>query len=159
MKDNWDGLKIPNVSLESSSGKNLELPQDILGTWSLFFFYPKDDTPGCTLQACNYRDHLLEFQKNSIEIYGISMDDLNSHKDFINKFDLNFILLTDTNAELSGQLEVYGEQEWKGKLYMGLSRDSFLIDPEGVIRKVWRKVDPQTTIQETLAEAVELIGG
>jgi peroxiredoxin Q/BCP len=149
MNDKLVGTKVPHVKLESSKGGMLEFPQDISGKWTLLYFYPKDDTPGCTKQACTYRDQYEEFKKRNINLFGVSLDDLHSHDAFIKKFNLNFPLLADTKHELSAALGSYGEQEWKGKKSMGLSRDTFLIDPKGEIKAVWRKVDPTTTVQET----------
>lgn len=147
-------LTLPNVTLHSSTQKAWSIPTDFLGKWTLLYFYPKDDTPGCTVQACAYRDHKKEWEKSGLNVLGVSMDDLTSHDTFTRKFELNFPLLADTEKKLAIALKVYGEQEWQGKTYMGLSRDSFLINPKGEIIKEWRKVDPKTTVSETLKEAL-----
>jgi peroxiredoxin Q/BCP len=153
MADSWVGKTLPNVTLPSSEGGSVQIPKDIQGKWTLLYFYPKDDTPGCTKQACSYRDHIGEFKKSGIQIYGVSLDDLSSHDSFIKKYSLNFPLLSDSSHQLSEALGTYGEQEWKGQKFKGLSRDTFLIDPEGKIREVWRKVNAEQTMSETLQAA------
>jgi thioredoxin-dependent peroxiredoxin len=153
MTENWVHQELPKVTLESSEGGAVRLPDDLRGKWSLLYFYPKDDTPGCTRQACSYRDNLDQFNRLGIKLYGISGDDLGSHGSFIKKFSLNFPLLSDTGNQLSKALGVYGEQEWKGVKSMGISRDTFLINPEGRIQQVWRKVSPDKTMEETLRAA------
>ena len=148
---------LPQMSLMSSTGDAVEIPGDFEGQWTVLYFYPKDDTPGCTKQACSYRDHVEAFDELDAEVVGVSMDPLASHKDFIKKYNLNFMLLADVDHRLSEKLGVYGDQEWQGKVFKGLSRDTFLIDPEGVIRMVWRKVDPTTTMAETHAKLQALL--
>lgn len=150
MSDSWEGKKLPNVTLKSTEGNEVHLPDDLLGAWTILYFYPKDDTPGCTKQACSYRDHLAQFLSSGAKVYGISLDSIESHKDFIQKYSLTFPLLSDSEHQLSEELGVYGEQSWKGKSFLGLSRDSFLIDPQGQVAKVWRKVDPVESVASTL---------
>lgn len=147
---NDPAIELPRVTLLSSAGGTVTFPDDVKGKWTLIYFYPKDDTPGCTKQACSYRDHYAEFKKLGITLFGVSLDDLTSHNAFIQKYSLNFPLLADTQHELSEALGVYGDQEWKGKTFKGLSRDTVLIDPQGKVRQAWRKVNPETTMQETL---------
>ncbi|MCB1199744.1 MAG: peroxiredoxin [Leptospiraceae bacterium] len=146
------GKVLPSVSLDSSAGGKVNLPGDIKGHYTVLYFYPKDDTPGCTKQACAYRDHLKDFTDLGAKVYGVSLDDLTSHDAFINKYSLNFPLLADVDKELSTALGVYGDQQWGDKVFKGLSRDSFLIDPEGKIVKIWRKVNPTESIAETYEE-------
>ncbi len=142
MTDAQLGTNIPTLSLISSEGTTIKLPQDWKGKWVVLYFYPKDDTPGCTKQACSYRDSIEDFKKRGVLIYGVSLDDLTSHEKFIKKYNLNFPLLSDSNHELSQTLGVYS-----GK---GLSRDSFLINPQGQVSEIWRKVKPDTTVSEIL---------
>jgi peroxiredoxin Q/BCP len=158
-QDSLVGRSLPHLKLASTEGRTVELPQDLLGRWTLLYFYPKDDTPGCTQQACSYRDNIASFRKLGVQVLGVSLDDLSSHDGFIQKFSLNFPLLADTQHELSAALGVYGEQEWKGQKFQGLSRDTFLIDPQGKIRDVWRKVSPATTMQETFDRVSSRISG
>lgn len=153
--DTMIGKRVPELTLKSSAGGEVQFPKDVEGKWTLLYFYPKDDTPGCTKQACFYRDKQSQIQGLGIQLFGVSLDDLDSHDAFINKFNLNFPLLADVDHSLSESLGVYGEQEWNGKKFKGLSRDTFLIDTEGVIRAVWRNVNPETTVEETLNTAKE----
>lgn len=151
------GKMLPQVKLESMTGNGagqVDLPQSVLGKWTILYFYPKDDTPGCTKQACGYQKALSEFESLGVQVWGVSLDDLQSHQAFAAKLSLSFPLLADTEHVLSDALGVYGEQEWKGQKFMGLSRDTFIIDPEGKVAHEWRGVDPISTISETL-EAVK----
>jgi thioredoxin-dependent peroxiredoxin len=151
--DQWIGKKLPELTLESTRGESIQIPEGLEGQWTVLYFYPKDDTPGCTKQACGYRDQMAQFKDAEIEVLGVSLDDLSSHQSFISMFELNFPLLVDADHQLSEALGVYGDQEWKGRVFKGLSRDSFLINPEGKVAAVWRKVNPEETVEETLAEA------
>lgn len=150
MSDSINGQELPQLQLSVSGGDELSLPEDFKGQWTLLYFYPKDDTPGCTKQACGYRDQIEDFKKLGVQVYGVSGDDLTSHSAFIEKFTLNFPLIYDRDFQLSQFLGAYGEQEWKGKKFKGISRDTFAIDPEGKVAMVWRKVDPTETITRTL---------
>jgi peroxiredoxin Q/BCP len=143
---------LPTVSLTSTENKSYKLPDDFKGKWIVLYFYPKDDTPGCTKQACSYRDNISEFKNIGAEVVGVSLDDESSHENFKNKYSLNFPLLSDKDHALSEALGVYGDQEWMGKVFKGLSRDTFLINPEGKIIKIWRKVSPTSTMSETFEE-------
>lgn len=157
MDDSMIGKKFPNAMLEVSSGGKVAVPGAFQGKWTVLYLYPKDDTPGCTKQACSYRDNIGQFRKVGVEVYGLSADDLASHGAFQEKYQLNFPLLSDPGKILIEALGSYGEQEWQGKKFKGISRDTFLIDPRGVIRDVWRKVRPETTTQETYASALKLM--
>lgn len=147
----------PHMTVHVAGGEDLNLPEDFKNRWTLLYFYPKDDTPGCTVQACSYRDNIHAFSDLGVSIYGVSLDDLTSHEDFREKYHLNFPLIYDADKKLSEFAGAYGEQEWSGKKFMGLSRDTVLINPQGKIEKVWRKVNPQTTVQETLEVVRELV--
>ena len=155
MTTHTENLKLPALSLQDGHGKTWNVPTDFLGKWTILYFYPKDDTPGCTIQACTYRDEKQYWEKSGLVVLGVSADGVDSHKEFTQKFDLNFPLLADVNNQLSQALGVWGEQEWGGKKYMGLSRDSFLINPQGEIVKIWRKVNPKETVTETVGQALE----
>lgn len=152
------GTLLPDCDLPSSAGGSVKLPDDLRGKWSLLYFYPKDDTPGCTKQACSYRDNIAGFTTLGAQVFGVSLDDLASHASFKEKFSLNFPLLYDKDRILSDALGVYGETTIKERVFRGLSRDTFLINPEGKIAKVYRKVNPLTTVAETLADLKALIG-
>jgi peroxiredoxin Q/BCP len=153
MADAIEGKALPSLSLEATKVGKVELPKDFLGKVSIIYFYPKDDTPGCTKQACSYRDDSATFRELGIALYGVSLDDLTSHDAFSTKFSLDFPLISDPEHKLADFFGVYGEREWNGKKFMGLSRDSFLIDAEGKVVRAFRRVDPTTTANETLAAA------
>jgi len=127
---------------------------DLKGKSVVLYFYPKDDTPGCTKEACNFRDanHLL--QKRGVVVLGVSTDDVTSHQKFADKYSLPFPLLADTDATVAQRYGVYGEKNMYGKKYMGVNRETFLIDKDGVVRKIWHKVKPDDHANEVL-EAVE----
>lgn len=157
MTDSCLGKPLPTLTLKATEVGSVALPADLLGTYSVLYFYPKDDTPGCTKQACAYRDD-ERFKQLGVKLFGVSLDDMDSHEAFREKFSLSFPLLSDPNHELADALGVYGEREWQGKKFMGLSRDSFLIDPEGKVARVWRGVNPLTTAEETYQAALEAKG-
>lgn len=151
--DNLVGTMIPEMKLDVIPGGSLNLPGAFLGKWTILYFYPKDDTPGCTKQACGYQEQRAAFVDADLQLFGVSLDDVDSHQAFQDKFGLDFPLIADTEAKLSTALGVYGDQEWQGKVYQGLSRDSFLIDPKGKIVAEWRKVNPVESVTETIKAA------
>ena len=152
--DRYLGKEIPSMTLESSVGGRVSFPQDLKGKWTLIYFYPKDDTPGCTKQACSYRDSMADFKKLGVQVYGVSTDDLHSHDAFIKKFSLNFPLLADTSHTLGEALGTFEDRGIISKLLKMTSRDSFLIGPDAKVCEVWRKVSPTVTMAETY-EAVK----
>ena len=121
------------------------------GTWVVVYFYPKDNTPGCTIEAEQFRDTEQEFAKRNTIVLGVSKDTCASHKKFIEKKRLPFTLVADTEHTLMDAFGVWGERTFMGKKYMGTSRTTFLIDPEGVIVYVWETVKPAGHAQEVLA--------
>ena len=149
MTDSIEGKTLPRLSLRATSIGQLTLPDDLKSGWTLLYFYPKDDTPGCTKQACAYRDDSQKFQELGVKVYGVSLDDLASHEAFTSKYELNFPLLSDPDHQLADFFGVYGEREWQGKKFNGLSRDTFLIDPTGKVARAFRGVNPMSTAQET----------
>jgi peroxiredoxin Q/BCP len=118
---------------------------------TVLYFYPKDDTPGCTAEACSFRDANHEMQKRGIVVLGISTDSVASHKKFAEKYGLPFPLLSDEDAHVALEYGVYGEKNMYGKKFMGVSRSTFLIDKDGVVRKIWHKVKPEGHADEVLA--------
>jgi thioredoxin-dependent peroxiredoxin len=120
----------------------------------VLYFYPRDDTPGCTKEACSFRDANHEMQKRGIVVLGVSADSVDSHRKFAEKYGLSFPLLADTDTSVSQRYGVYGEKNMYGKTYMGVNRETFLIDKDGVVRKIWHKVKPEEHANEVL-EAVE----
>ena len=133
------GNLFPNFSLPNQDGKVTTLG-DFAGSWLVIYFYPKDDTPGCTIQGKSFTATKADFDASGIKVVGVSADDVASHKDFCNKFAFTIDLLADPDSSLIKQLGI-GQAEWKGMKFW--ERTSFVIDPKGVIRKVYEKVDPQ----------------
>jgi len=123
----------------------------------VLYFYPRDDTPGCTAEACSFRDANREMQKRGIIVLGVSADDIESHQKFADKYGLPYPLLADTDTTVSQLYGVWKEKYYAGKTYMGINRETFLIDKDGVVRKVWPKVKAAEHAQEVL-EAVESLG-
>lgn len=126
------------------------------GKWVFLYFYPKDNTPGCTVEACSVRDNLEALQKKGVIVFGISTDSAVSHKKFEDKYQLNFALLADEEKNVVNDYGVWGEKSFLGKTYMGTKRMSFLIDPQGKIAKIYEKVNPKTHIQDVLKDLENL---
>jgi peroxiredoxin Q/BCP len=124
---------------------------------TVLYFYPKDDTPGCTVEACSFRDANQEMQKRGIIVLGISADDLVSHQKFAGKYGLPFPLLADTDTSVCQRYGVWKQKGMFGKKYMGVNRETFLIDKEGIIRKIWHKVKADGHAQEVL-NTIEALG-
>jgi peroxiredoxin Q/BCP len=127
------------------------------GHTTVLYFYPKDDTPGCTAEACSFRDANREMQKRGIVVLGVSADSVESHQKFADKYGLPYPLLADTDTTVSQMFGVWKEKNYAGKTYMGINRETFLIDKDGVVRKVWPKVKAAEHAQEVL-EAIESLG-
>ena len=123
----------------------------------VLYFYPKDDTPGCTTEACSFRDANHIMQQRGIVVLGVSADDVTSHKKFVEKFGLPFTLLADTDKTVSQAYGVWKEKGMFGKKYMGINRETFIIDKEGVVRKAWHKVKADGHAQEVL-KTIETLG-
>jgi peroxiredoxin Q/BCP len=123
----------------------------------VLYFYPKDNTPGCVAEACSFRDANHEMQKRGIVVLGVSADDLASHQKFAEKYGLPFPLLADTDTTVSQLYGVWKEKNMYGKKYMGVNRETFLIDKDGIVRKIWHKVKAAEHAQEVL-EAIESLG-
>lgn len=135
------GDKAPDFNLPDQDGKMHTL-KDYAGKWVLIYFYPKDNTPGCTKEACGLRDGIPDFGTLGMEVLGVSKDSEASHQKFIAKYDLNFSLLADTDTEMMQAYGAWGEKSMFGKKYMGTMRNSYLIDPKGNIAKIYEKVKP-----------------
>ncbi len=127
------------------------------GHTTVLYFYPKDDTPGCTAEACSFRDANREMQKRGIVVLGVSADSVESHQKFADKYGLPYPLLADTDTTVSQLYGVWKEKNYAGKKYMGINRETFLIDKDGIVRKVWSKVNAAEHAQEVL-EAIESLG-
>jgi len=133
----------PEFSLNDQDGKVHTLA-DYAGKWVILYFYPKDDTPGCTVEACSFRDNSAELASLGASVLGVSRDTIASHAKFTNKHKLNFPLLSDTTGEVCKAYGVLKEKSMFGKKYIGISRDTFLIDPQGTVVKEYRGVNPLT---------------
>ncbi len=144
-------MKAPEFNLLDQNGDAHTLSQ-YLGQFVLLYFYPKDDTPGCTIEACSFRDNLSELKKLNVVVLGASGDDVDSHGKFVKKFDLNFPLLADTDHKVREAYSVYGEKSMFGKLFMGYKRHSFLINREGDIVKHYENVKPEEHVAEIIAD-------
>ncbi len=143
------GAKAPDFSLQDQSGTTHNL-SDYKGKKVVLYFYPKDDTPGCTAQACNLRDNLASLSGKGITVLGASTDDTASHSKFEKKYDLNFPLLADTDKTLVADYDVWGEKKFMGKTYMGTARVTYLIGEDGSIDHVIEKVDTKDHARQIL---------
>ncbi len=148
-----EGKKLPAVSFTDQYGKAVKSSE--LKAPFVLYAYPKDDTPGCTKEACGIRDDWSKFQKAGLSVYGISKDDAKSHQKFIAKYDLPFTLLTADEAGLA-KLGFWGEKSMYGKKYMGILRNSYLVGPDGKVAKTYVKVKPEEHSAEILADFAAL---
>ncbi len=144
------GRTAPDFSLPSTTGENISLRQFKGKKTVILYFYPKDETPGCTKEACEFRDHSAEFEKHSAVIFGVSTDDIESHQHFRDKHKLPFPLLADVDATVSKQFGVYKQKNLYGKKYMGIERTTFVIDRTGRIAQIYPKVKVEGHIQDLL---------
>lgn len=149
------GTAAPTFTLPDQDGKEHSL-SEYAGKWVLIYFYPRDDTPGCTIEACTIRDQFKDFTKIGAVVLGISTDSVASHKKFATSYNLPFTLLADVNKEVVGAYGVFGEKKFMGRTYMGTNRMSFLINPEGKVAKVYEKVKPLMHAAEVIADLTEL---
>lgn len=150
------GDKAPEFSLPTQDGGIVSL-KDMKGKPVVLYFYPKDDTPGCTKEACAFRDAYSDFQKAGAVVLGASTDPEKSHKKFADKFTLPFPLLADTEKKLVADYGVWGEKTFMGRKYMGTHRVTFLIGRDGRIAKIWPEVKPEQHAGEVL-EAIRALG-
>jgi thioredoxin-dependent peroxiredoxin len=144
------GQSVPDFELSTDGGK-LVSKKSLLGSRYVLYFYPKDDTPGCTKEACGFRDHEVDFSNIKTKVFGISADSTASHEKFVKKYSLNFPLLSDPNRVLIEGLGCWVEKSMYGKKYMGIARATFVVDAKGVIEQVWEKVDVGTHAADVLA--------
>ena len=145
-----EGRKAPAFSLKDQAGKTHSL-KDYAGRPVVLYFYPKDDTPGCTTEACNFRDALPDFSKIKATILGVSVLDSSSKAQFAAKHELNFPLLADEDHAVADKYGAWQEKSMYGRKYMGIERSTFLIDGKGVLRREWRKVKVPGHAEEVLA--------
>ncbi len=145
-----EGKPAPDFELKSDSGDTVKL-SGLRGKPVVLYFYPKDDTPGCTTQACGIRDAYGEFERAGAVVLGVSPDDESSHVKFRNKYELPFTLLADTDHAVAEQYGVWGEKKYMGKAYMGVNRSTFVIDADGNVKKVMHDVKPATHADDVLS--------
>ena len=141
----------PDFSVASNGGGKVSLA-DFKGKPVILYFYPKDDTPGCTKEACAFRDGFAEFKKRGAVVLGVSTDPVKSHDKFAEKFQLPFTLLADVDKRIVTAYGVWGEKSFMGRKYLGTHRVTFLIGPDGRIKKIWPQVKPDEHAAEVLAE-------
>lgn len=148
--------KAPDFSLQDQNGKTHTL-KDYAGKWLVIYFYPKDDTPGCTTEACSFRDErdvIAELGK--AEVVGVSKDSVASHKKFADKYNLNFTLLSDESLDTIKAFNAWGERSMYGKIYMGIMRSTFIVDPNGNIVKEYPKVTPKNHAVQIIEDLQKL---
>ena len=143
------GDRAPEFTLKDKNGNDVRL-SDFIGKKVVLYFYPKDNTPGCTRQACAFAGAYAEFQKRGVEVIGISRDGIASHVNFAGKYNLPFVLLSDPDLEAIGAYGVWQEKKLYGKVSFGIVRTTFIIDENGIIEKVMPKVKPDTNAAEIL---------
>ncbi len=141
----------PALTLPDQTG-TIQSLNNYVGTWVLVYFYPKDDTPGCTTEACTLRDKYAEYKEHGITILGVSADSVKSHEKFAQKYDLPFTILADEAKEAVNAWGVWGEKSFLGKKFMGIKRTSFLVDPKGKIAKIYENVKPADHAAEVLSD-------
>ncbi|MBM3924736.1 MAG: thioredoxin-dependent thiol peroxidase [SAR202 cluster bacterium] len=144
------GDKAPDFSLPASNGKTISL-KGLAGKKVVLYFYPKDDTPGCTKEACGFRDANIELGKLGVQVLGVSAQNVASHQKFTQKYNLNFPLLADTEKTAANAYGAWGEKVFMGRKTIGMIRKTFLIDEKGKIAKVWPKVKAEGHAEEVLA--------
>jgi peroxiredoxin Q/BCP len=143
------GNKAPAFTTKDAAGRTIKL-KDFKGQKVVLYFYPKDDTPGCTKEACSFRDDFAIFKKRGINVLGISPDSEASHKKFAAKYKLPFTLLSDPDHAIADSYGPYGQKKFMGRTYMGILRTTFLIDENGKIKRVFEKVKPDEHAREVL---------
>ena len=149
------GDKAPNFNLPTDGGGNISL-KDLKGETVILYFYPKDDTPGCTKEACGFRDALPDFSKVKATVIGVSKDPVKKHDKFKDKYDLTFPLASDEDGAVCEAYGAWVEKSMYGRKYMGIDRSTFLIDGKGVIRGIWRKVKVPGHVDEVLKATQDL---
>ena len=145
-----EGDPAPEFSAATSGGGNVALA-DLKGKPVILYFYPRDDTPGCTKEACAFRDHFADFKKQGAVVLGVSTDPVKSHDKFVAKFKLPFALLADEDRKIVEAYGVWGQKSFMGRKYLGTHRVTFLIGPDGRIQKIWPQVKPAEHAAEVLA--------
>jgi len=148
-----EGQPAPDLELESDTGGRVKLA-DFRGKTVVLYFYPKDDTPGCTTEACEFRDTYDRFREQGVEVIGVSPDPVQSHQKFKSKHELPFLLLADPEHKLAEAYGVWGEKKYMGRTYMGINRSTFVIDPEGKVAKAMVGIKPAGHAAQILDQLV-----
>ncbi len=150
------GKALPNLSLKNQNGRSIKLAEEVGSKDKvILYFYPKDDTPGCTTEACGFRDNLNRLKSSGALVLGVSPDSPESHQKFIKKYGLNFDLLSDPNHELAEALKVWKEKSFMGKTHMGIERSTFVLS-KGKIAKAWQPVKVEGHVDEVLSKVEKL---
>ena len=152
---NQPPFKAPDFSLPDENGDIKKLT-DFRGSWLILYFYPKDDTPGCTVEACSFRDGRDVLQQKGAKVIGVSKDGVASHKKFTDKYKLNFTLLSDPALEVVKSYGAYGKKKMFGKVFPGVKRNTYLINPAGEIVKKYFGVNPTTHVKDIIKDMDEL---
>lgn len=145
------GAQVPDMTLANDLGGEVRLA-DLKGSPYILYFYPKDDTPGCTKEACSFRDSYQALKAAGVEVYGVSPDSVGSHKKFREKYYLQFPLLSDPDHALADALGAWGEKSFMGKKFKGILRTTFVVGPDGTIQRVYPNVKPDEHAQEILRD-------
>ena len=149
-----EGDKAPSFNMPTNKGENVSLSK-LRGKKVVLYFYPRDDTPGCTKEACGFRDDLSKYKKAGAVVIGVSRDSVESHEKFVNKFDLNFMLASDKGGDVCEKYGAWRLKNMYGKEYFGIGRSTFLIDTKGKINKIWPKVKVDGHVDEVLKAVKE----
>lgn len=149
------GDPAPEFDLPDAEGSRFQLSA-LKGKWVVLYFYPRDNTPGCTKEACGFRDAYGQYQAEDVVVLGVSADDAKAHSKFIAKHQLPFPLLIDDGGKVAETYGSYGLKKFMGKEFMGVFRHSFIIDPAGMVQKIYRKVKPEPHAAEVLADLAAL---
>ena len=152
------GDRAPDITLLDQDGTTRSLA-DQRGKWVLVYFYPRDDTPGCTVEACGLRDAASRYAKAGIEVFGISADSVKSHRKFADKHQLPFTLLADEEKTVIRSYGAWGKKKFMGREFDGILRQSFLVDPQGKVAQVYAQVKPEQHAEEVLADVARLASG
>jgi peroxiredoxin Q/BCP len=150
------GAKAPAFTAKDAEGKSVSLNKDIVGKRAVIYFYPKDDTPGCTKEACSIRDSWSELRRRKVGVYGISPDSTSSHVKFRDKFELPFPLLSDPSHKIAEKYGAWGEKNLYGKKSFGIKRSTFLLDEKGRIDHIWKRPDVARHAEQILEKLDEL---
>ena len=149
-----EGNKAPSFNMPTNRGENASLTK-LKGQKIVLYFYPRDDTPGCTKEACGFRDDLSKYKRAGAVVIGVSRDSVESHEKFVKKFDLNFMLASDKDGDVCEKYGAWRLKNMYGKEYFGIGRSTFLIDTKGKINKIWPKVKVDGHVDEVLKAVKE----